>query len=88
MSLYRSLKWWNMVPVGVKWLLTRTGSCATTHLEAGGFIRSNEGLSHPDLQFHFVPLAYNDLGRVTVQRKTYEVSVGVDLQFMLSYHPS
>ena len=69
-----------MLPNGIKWFLTRTGPCATAHLEAGGFIRSKEGLTHPDLQYHFVPLAYNDLGRVTAQRQTYQVSAGVELQ--------
>ncbi|KAJ7389631.1 hypothetical protein OS493_029970 [Desmophyllum pertusum] len=76
LSLYRSLKWWNMVPIGVRWFLTRTGPCATGHIEAGGFIRSGEGISHPNIQYHFVPLAYKDHGRVTVQREAFQVHVG------------
>ena len=31
------------------------GSGATAHLESGGFIRSRAGVSHPDIQIHFVP---------------------------------
>lgn len=73
-SLYRSLKWWNMVPIGVKWFLTRTGPCATAHLEAGGFIRSKEGLSHPNIQYHFLPSAFKDHGRVTVEKEAFQVS--------------
>ena len=66
-----------MVPIGVKWFLTRAGPCATAHLEAGGFIRSKEGISHPNIQFYFVPLAYKDHGRVTEQREAFQVSAGV-----------
>lgn len=76
LSLYRSLKWWNMVPIGVKWFLTRTGPCATAHLEAGGFIRSKEGLSHPNIQYHFLPSAFKDHGRVTVEKEAFQVHVG------------
>ncbi|KAJ7389632.1 hypothetical protein OS493_029971 [Desmophyllum pertusum] len=71
-SLYRSLKWWNMVPIGVKWFLTRTGPCATAHLEAGGFIRSREGIAHPNIQYHFLPSAFRDHGRVTVEKEAFQ----------------
>lgn len=74
LSLYRSLKWWNMVPIGVRWFLTRTGPCATAHLEAGGFIRSREGMSHPNIQYHFLPSAFKDHGRVTVEKEAFQVS--------------
>lgn len=76
LSLYRSLKWWNMVPIGVRWFLTRTGPCATAHLEAGGFIRSREGMSHPNIQYHFLPSAFKDHGRVTVEKEAFQVHVG------------
>lgn len=73
LSLYRTLKWWNMVPIGVKWFLTRTGPCATAHLEAGGFIRTREGVTHPNIQYHFLPSAFKDHGRVTVEREAFQV---------------
>jgi len=65
-----------MIPIGVKWFLTRTGPCATAHLEAGGFIRSKEGLSHPNIQYHFLPSAFKDHGRVTVEKEAFQVSTG------------
>ena len=73
-SLYRSLKWWNMIPIGIKWFLTKTGLGATGHLEAGGFIRSIEGIPHPNIQYHFVPLAYKDDARVILQLDAFQVS--------------
>ena len=73
MSLYRSLKWWNMIPIGVQWFLTRKGPCASAHLEAGGFIRSREGFTHPNIQYHFLPSAFKDHGRVTVEMEAFQV---------------
>lgn len=43
--------------IGLRWLATRTGPGASNHFEAGGFIRTRPGVSHPDLQYHFMPLA-------------------------------
>lgn len=73
LSLYRSLKWWNMIPIGVQWFLTRKGPCASAHLEAGGFIRSREGFTHPNIQYHFLPSAFKDHGRVTVETEAFQV---------------
>ena len=52
-----------MIPIGVEWLSKQTGLGASTHYHAGGFIRSraDENLTHPDLQFHFVPSQVNTL---------------------------
>ena len=49
--------------IGSQWFLTRTGDCATNSLEAGGFIRTREGLPSPDMQLHFLPFAVKDHGR-------------------------
>lgn len=75
LSLYRSLKWWNMVPIGIRWFITRSGPCATAHLEAGGFIRSREGIPYPNIQYHFLPSAFKDHGRITVEKEAFQVSV-------------
>ena len=59
--------------IGVQWLTTHTGLGTTSHLESGGFIKSREGLRHPDIQFHFLPSAVTDHGRVVVDREAYQV---------------
>ncbi|MGE4658995.1 MAG: choline dehydrogenase [Gammaproteobacteria bacterium] len=46
---------------GLKWLLTHTGSAATTHIDVGGFIRSDPSLYSPDIQFSFAPIVFGDL---------------------------
>jgi len=43
--------------VGLEWLLRKTGPGATNHFEAGGFVRSNDGVKWPNLMYHFLPIA-------------------------------
>src|SRR3546814_14617019 len=43
----------------ISWILFKTGRGASSHFEAGGFIRSRAGVEHPDLQYHFLPIAMN-----------------------------
>lgn len=43
--------------IGAEWLFNSTGTGASNHFEAGGFIRSNEKVLYPNLQFHFLPVA-------------------------------
>lgn len=51
-----------------------TGDGATAHLETGGFIRSQPGVPHPDIQFHFLPSQVIDHGRASTQQEAYQVS--------------
>ena len=53
-------KYYNLIGkglTGAQWVLTQTGLGASNHFEAGGFIRSKKGVEHPDLQYHFFPMA-------------------------------
>ena len=43
--------------VGLRWFLSKSGPATTNHMEAGGFIRSRAGVEHPDIQYHFLPMA-------------------------------
>ncbi|KFO25186.1 Choline dehydrogenase, mitochondrial [Fukomys damarensis] len=62
--------------IGLEWLWRFTGDGATAHLETGGFIRSQPGVPHPDIQFHFLPSQVIDHGRVPTQQEAYQVHVG------------
>ncbi|KAJ7316847.1 hypothetical protein JRQ81_003009 [Phrynocephalus forsythii] len=75
-TLYKSQKPLQMVKIGLEWFLKHTGDGATAHLETGGFIRSRPGVSHPDIQFHFLPSQVIDHGRVASQMEAYQVHVG------------
>ena len=61
-----------MIQVGVEWFLSRTGSASSTHLETGGFVRSDPGVAHPNIQFHFLPSQVIDHGRQAPHLEAYQ----------------
>ncbi len=75
-TLYTYTKPAPMIAAGIQWFLTKKGICATSHLEAGGFIRSEAGIEHPNLQFHFLPSTVNDHGRKNGTSHAYQVHIG------------
>ncbi|MEX0607471.1 MAG: GMC oxidoreductase, partial [Halofilum sp. (in: g-proteobacteria)] len=75
-SLYPVTKPWNKARVGMQWYLTHTGHGATNHFEAGGFIRSRAGLEHPDLQYHFLPMAVRYDGKSPISDHGFQAHVG------------
>jgi choline dehydrogenase len=68
-------KWRNRPLVGLKWLLFKSGPGATNHFEAGGFIRSNDEVSYPNVMFHFLPIAVRYDGTAP-QGHGYQLHVG------------
>ena len=45
---------------GMKWFLFKEGMLSHSHLELGGFVKTSNKYSHPNIQFHFFPsLVYN-----------------------------
>lgn len=75
-SLYPALKWWNKPRIGYQWLFHRKGAAASNHFEAGGFVRSNQDVKYPNLQFHFLPLAVRYDGSSPAGGHGYQVHVG------------
>ncbi|XP_077846059.1 choline dehydrogenase, mitochondrial isoform X2 [Macaca mulatta] len=75
-TLHSAQKPLQKVCIGLEWLWKFTGKGATAHLETGGFIRSQPGVPHPDIQFHFLPSQVIDHGRVPTQQEAYQVHVG------------
>ncbi len=63
-SLARSMSLLGKGKLGLEWLLTRKGLGASTHFEVGGFIRTRDDASHPDLQYHYLPLAITYEGKL------------------------
>ncbi|MCY1417166.1 Oxygen-dependent choline dehydrogenase [compost metagenome] len=62
--------------IGLRWLLRRDGLGATNHFEAGGFIRSEQGLRWPDIQFHFLPAAMRYDGKKPIKGHGFMVLTG------------
>jgi choline dehydrogenase len=47
--------WWRFIKGFMSYIFYRKGELTTNYAEAGGFIRSDASVDHPDLQWHFVP---------------------------------
>ncbi len=75
-TLYSALKPWNQARIGMQWYLAHTGLGATSHFEAGAFIRSRDEETHPNLQYHFLPIAMNYDGRNPAGSHGYQGHVG------------
>jgi len=75
-TLFDAMKPHNMVRIGIQWFLFKSGLCSSAHLEAGAFIRSRAGVSHPDIQYHFLPALVNDHGRDPGDRHAFQAHVG------------
>jgi choline dehydrogenase len=75
-SMYPAMQWYNKPFVGYQWLFHRKGAAATNHFEAGGFIRSNDDVAYPNIQFHFLPVAVRYDGSSPATGHGYQVHVG------------
>ena len=52
-----------MAPDAINYITGKKGKLANSILEAGGFIKSTDNESRPDIQLHMLPLLYDDNGR-------------------------
>ncbi len=75
-SLYPAMKIHRQAIVLLKWLMTKEGWGTSNHFEAGGFIRSRAGVRHPDLQYHFLPVAANYDGTSPAKGHGYQAHMG------------
>jgi len=75
-TLYSATKALVKLGIGLQWLLLRTGLGATNHFESGGFIRSEAGVKHPDLQYHFLPMAVRYDGNAPASGHGFQAHVG------------
>jgi len=75
-TLYSQMSPLRRAAIGISWLLTRRGLGATNHFETGGFIRSRAGVSHADIQFHFLPLAVSYDGSSLAQEHGFQAHAG------------
>ncbi|WP_017400805.1 choline dehydrogenase [Acinetobacter radioresistens] len=75
-SLYPALKWHNQPAIGVEWLFLGKGIGASNQFEAGGFIRSSDEFTWPNIQYHFLPVAINYNGSNPVKEHGFQAHVG------------
>ena len=75
-TLYGAMNPVAKLKIGAEWMLLGTGLGATNHFETGGFIRSEAGVKHPDLQYHFLPMAISYDGKNPSTRHGFQAHVG------------
>ena len=75
-SLYGVQNPMSKLMIGLQWIFTSSGLGATNHFESGGFIRSHAGVAHPNIQYHFLPIAINYDGSTAKKRHGFQVHVG------------
>ena len=75
-SLQPSLQKWRRPFIGAQWLFLRKGPGASNHFESGGFARSNDDVTYPNLMFHFLPIAVRYDGSAPAGGHGYQVHIG------------
>lgn len=65
-----------MVGIGLEWIGQGTGWGGTNHMEAGGFVKSHDGIEHPNLQFHMFPGMLAEQSAMDPRGHGYQLHVG------------
>ena len=75
-TLYNAMNPLVKLRIGFDWLFLRSGIGASNQFESGGFIRSRAGVKHPDLQYHFLPMAMSYDGKALVEQHGFQAHIG------------
>jgi choline dehydrogenase len=75
-SLAPALKLYNQPLIGAEWLFLGTGIGASNQFEAGGFIRSDDSFTWPNIQYHFLPVAINYNGSNPIKVHSFQAHMG------------
>jgi choline dehydrogenase len=75
-TLYSAMNPLAKLKIGMQWMFAGTGLGATNHFESGGFIRSEAGVAHPDLQYHFLPMAISYDGKSPATQHGFQAHIG------------
>ena len=75
-TLFKHLNLASKAWIGARWLLFKSGLGASNQFETLGFIRSAAGISYPDIQFHFLPVAIRYDGRAPAEGHGFQLHVG------------
>ena len=75
-SLYSKTGTLARLGVGLRWLISKSGAGASNHWESGAFLRSRDGISHPDIELEFFPIAISYDGTEIADRHGFQADVG------------
>ncbi len=80
-TLNGKLDWFNKLIIGARWIFFKKGLGATNHFESCAFIRSNNKVAWPDIQYHFLPAAMRYDGQAAFKGHGFQVHVGHNKPF-------
>jgi len=75
-TLYKHLGLVSKALIGAQWLFFKSGLGASNQFETLGFIRSRAGVSYPDIQYHFLPVAISYDGTGPAAGHGFQLHVG------------
>jgi len=75
-TLYKHLGLLAKARIGAEWLFFKSGLGASNQFETLGFIRSAAGISYPDIQYHFLPVAISYDGQAPAEGHGFQLHVG------------
>ena len=75
-TLYKHLNLFAKAWIGFQWLFFKKGLGASNQFESLGFIRSDKGISYPDIQYHFLPVAIRYDGKAPAEGHGFQLHVG------------
>ncbi len=74
-SLNPQLQWRQRPWIGLQWL-ARRGPGASNQFEGGGFLRSNDDVTYPNVMIHFLPIAVRYDGSSPAGGHGYQLHIG------------
>ena len=74
-TLAKHLSWFAKINGLLRWLLTRDGFLADNHFDAAGFVRSDKGVSFPDLQFSLFQIAVSGLTADFIKEHAFQIQI-------------
>lgn len=75
-TLYKHLGLISKAMIGAQWLFFKSGLGASNQFETLGFIRSRAGVTYPDIQYHFLPVAISYDGTAPAAGHGFQLHVG------------
>jgi choline dehydrogenase len=75
-SIYQLTKPMGKLRASLEWLLKRSGPTASRQFETGGSATFSSVAAHPDIQWHFLPIAIDYDGKNPVKGHRFQTHVG------------
>ena len=75
-SLNRYLRLDRKLAVGLQWILFKRGICARAQCSVGAFLRSDDSVAHPNVQFHFFPAYFSGDWHPSHRDEGYRLGTG------------